>query len=403
MITMRFEVNGRKVEPGSIQDTVMAAALEKIRAYFSERLGAIRDPDTGEFPTVVVRGDSLDKLKAHVEGSPKLLELVQERLGTDASDEERISTSTENPRVFLSYTSDDSELAERLAHALESNGIETWWDKWCITAGDSLRQKIDEGISSCTHFLVLLTPRSINKPWVNQEMDAGLVRKLNDQCRFLPVRNELPASSLPPLLSGLHSPEVGADEDITQLINDIYGVSRKPPPGTPPAAVEHTTGADTGYSVAATAVARYFVENSINALFGDPQVELKELAEEVGLSVEDTEDALYELSHFVKVSFGHVLPHGALFAEFDRYWMDWSSAEDALKLAADILNDPDFPYISEEIAERYGWEPRRLNPVIYYLKERNLIRDYSTMGSASWAMVRIIGNDHMRRFVKSRA
>jgi len=71
MIAIQFEVNGCEVEPGSIQDAVMVAALEKIRAYYSERLGAIRDPDTGEFPTVVVRGDSLGKLQAHVEGSPK--------------------------------------------------------------------------------------------------------------------------------------------------------------------------------------------------------------------------------------------------------------------------------------------------------------------------------------------
>ena len=73
------------------------------------------------------------------------------------------------PRVFLSYTSDDIELARRIAESLHGNGIDTWWDKWRISTGDSLRQKIDEGLSGCTHFLVLLTPQSIDKPWVNQE------------------------------------------------------------------------------------------------------------------------------------------------------------------------------------------------------------------------------------------
>lgn len=381
MITIKFEVNGRKVEPGSLQDAVMAAALKKIRANLSDRLGAIRDPDTGEYPTVVVRGDNLDNLKIHVEGSPKLLEFVNDRLGAGACSEEGISLSTENPRVFLSYTSDDSELAERLAHALESNGIETWWDKWCITGGDSLRQKIDEGISTCTHFLVLLTPRSINKPWVNQEMDAGLVRKLNDQCRFLPVRSELPASSLPPLLSGLHSPEVGADEDITQLINDIYGVSRRPQRGHPPTVVEQTAQTETGYSMAATAIARYFVERTEHATFADQQIKLDELAHYIGLSVEDTEDALYELSDYCKVTHGIVLAYGALFSKFDKYWSDWDPADDALKLAADIVNNSNFPVNPSEIAKRYGWEPRRLNPAIYYLLERKLIRDYKTMGA----------------------
>jgi hypothetical protein len=60
-----------------------------------------------------------------------------------------------------------------------------------------------------------LTPQSIDKPWVNQEMDAGLVRKLSNACRFLPVRHQLPAGKLPPLLSGMHAPEIAADEDVT--------------------------------------------------------------------------------------------------------------------------------------------------------------------------------------------
>jgi hypothetical protein len=172
----------------------------------------------------------------HVEGSPQLLELVRQRVGGDGD----VETVTEGespegaPRVFLSYTSDDAALAERIATALHANGIETWWDKWCIGAGDSLRQKIYEGLGECTHFLVLLTPQSFGKPWVNQEMDAGLVRKLSNKCRFLPVRHKLPAADLPPLLSSMYAPEISADEDITQLINDIHGISRKPKLGPAP-------------------------------------------------------------------------------------------------------------------------------------------------------------------------
>ena len=75
----------------------------------------------------------------------------------------------------------------------------------------------------------------------------------------------------------------------------------------------------------------------------------------------------------VKVSLSHVLVQGELFAEFDRHWKPWNPAEDALKLGADILNDPEFPADTNQIADRYGWEPRRLNPVIHYMLERQLI------------------------------
>lgn len=396
---IKFAIGGSTVDPRNMDDALMAAVLDGIRAQITEKLGALRDPDTGEFPTIVVRGDDIENLKLHVEGSPALIAKAKERLGMEVEDEVAPTTA---PRVFLSYTSDNLDLARRVAETLEAKGIETWWDKWCIYPGDSLRQKIDAGISECSHFLVLLTPQSIGKPWVNQEMDAGLVRKLNDQCRFLPARYELPASALPPLLSGMHSPEIVTNEDIAQLINDIYGVTRRPARGAPPTSVSVGVSTNTGYSAAASAVARYFVENSEHGMIADPQIDVEDLAQNVGLSVDDTNDALYELSGLVKVSRNHVLVQGALFAEFDRHWKPWNAADDTLKIGTDILNDPQFPADCKQIADRYGWEPRRLNPVIHYMLERQLIVDYRALGTQPWAIVRIVGNDHLRRFVKSR-
>jgi hypothetical protein len=99
----------------------------------------------------------------------------------------------------------------------------------------------------------------------------------------------------------------------------------------------------------------------------------------------------------------HHLVQGALFVEFDKHWMAWNPAEDALRLAVDVQNDPGFPHDCNEIAERYGWEPRRLNPAIHYLLDRRLIKDYRAMGTQPWAIVRVVGTDDMRRFVKSRS
>lgn len=313
-------------------------------------------------------------------------------------------------KVFLSYTSDDTELARTIAEALTAAGIDTWWSEWSIAPGDSLRQKIDEGLADCTHFLVLLTPQSIDKPWVNAEMDAALVQRLENQCKFLPVRHDLPVSALPPLLRGMLSPTVTTDEEIKQLINDIYGVSRKPPLGPPPSAVAAARQADTGYSPAATAVAHLFVECSKHGLHRDPQFRVCELAQRTGLSIEDTEDALSELSDFVgmsiervEISRKYVSPKRACFVEFDRHWKPWNPAEDALQLAADLVNDSDFPSAPAEIAERYGWEARRLNPAISYLLEKKLIHDLKEKGTHPYALRDIIPNAaQLRRFVKGR-
>jgi hypothetical protein len=401
---IRFSIGGRTVEPRDLNDALMAAVLEGVRAQIMEKVGSIRDPETGEFPTVIVQGDRIGNLSLTVEGSPNLVALVKERLGLEGQEGANDAASCVSPRVFLSYTSDNLDQARRLAEALEASGIATWWDRWCIYPGDSLRQKIDEGIAGCTHFLVLLTPQSIKKPWVNQEMDAGLVHKLKDQCRFLPVRSGLPASDLPPLLSGMYSPAIEGDEDIAQLIRDIYGVSRRPPPGAPPPAVAASVDLNTNYSAAATTVARFFVERTEHGLPADPHLTVDELAKEIDLGVEDVEDALYELSRFVKVSVGGVVVvEGTMFAEFDRHWKPWDPAEDALRLGADIVNDPEFPADCEQIAQRYSWEPRRLNPAIHYLLERDLILDRRALGSGPWAIFGVIGNKKLRRFVKSRS
>lgn len=402
MIT--FEIGGRRVKPENIADAFEAAMLKAIAGQIREKLGSIRDPQTGEFPTIVMRGESLDDLSMHVEGSPALIEAVRSRMEDDEMMEEQIDPGdTAIPRVFLSYTHENMDLARNVAQTLQSNGIDTWWDQWCINAGDSLRQKIDEGLGECTHFLVLLTPESIKKPWVNQEMDAGLVRRLGSKCRFLPIRYQLPASELPPLLSGMHAPEIGDDGDISQLVADIHGVTRKPPIGPKPEAFAATDATETGYSPAANAVAKLFVQQSKHGRFADPQISVEDIAKQTGLSPEDTQDALFELSPFFKDTSIHVLVKGALFAEFDRYWMDWDTRDDALRLAADIMNDEDFPSDCGAIAERYGWDARRLNPVATYLHERDLIMDYNVLANGNFDMMRIVGKEGpLRRFVKSR-
>ena len=61
------------------------------------------------------------------------------------------------------------------------------------------------------------------------------------------------------------------------------------------------------------------------------------IAEKTGLSEEDVEDALHELGGMVEVSHDCVLVKDELFASFDKFWKPWFPAEDALKIAADLL------------------------------------------------------------------
>jgi hypothetical protein len=307
--------------------------------------------------------------------------------------------------VFLSWTSTDHDLAEKIAGSLQANGIDTWWSDWCIAAGDSLRRKIDEGIAGCTHFIVLLTPNSLDKPWVNQEMDAGLVRRLNDQCRFIALRRGLSANQLPPLLSGRLSPEVDAEaaSNLQQLINDIHGVTKKPPLGSAP--ILHASAPVTGsrYSPAAMTIAEMFVRGSEHALSHEPQMAIVEVMQRTGLSQDDVVDAMHELTGLADLFMGDQLwPRGALFAEFDSFWMPWNPSKDALQLAADLVNDDSSPSDLPEVGQRYEWAPRRLNAAVAFLKTRNLVRVSEAIGTQPWLALWVQKTDATRRFVKSR-
>ena len=88
---------------------------------------------------------------------------------------------------------------------------------------------------------------------------------------------------------------------------------------------------------------------------------MQQICNATALSEEDVSDALYELKGMVEEQYGTVIPLPELYVTLDKHFKEWDPATDALTLAADLLNDASFPREPQEIAERYGWQPRRLN------------------------------------------
>ena len=96
-------------------------------------------------------------------------------------------------------------------------------------------------------------------------------------------------------------------------------------------------------------------------------------------------------------------PEPELFATFDKFWMPWSPADDALRIAADLIQVEGFPGVSSEIAKRFGWEARRINAALAYLKNRQIVTASETIGCMPWLVYWIDKTDATRRFVRSRA
>ncbi|HXU34435.1 MAG TPA: toll/interleukin-1 receptor domain-containing protein [Thermoanaerobaculia bacterium] len=291
------------------------------------------------------------------------------------------------PTVFLCHASEDMDLARRIAEALQSAGIETFFDKWSISTGESIRQRIDEGLSGCTHFVVLLTKCSIDKPWVNAEIDAGFVRRVQGQCKFLPVRSNLDVDRLPPLLQPLYAPELkSCDQDIRALVDDIYGISRKPPLGMRPSHTLPLVIPPTGLSIAAESIASEIVRRSGLGRSGDPKIEVGELMADTGLSAQDFEIAIDELEGRRLVEpiraigcppFGYraVMATKYTFVELDQFFMGWDPFQDAVRLAVELMNSGGSWLSSLGASSRLGWTPRQMNPALTYLIREQVVFD----------------------------
>jgi len=81
--------------------------------------------------------------------------------------------------VFISYSSKDRESAERLATDLRASGAGVWFDQWEINVGDSITQKINDGIHDNDYLAVVLSPASVASPWVRKELNAAMMKELN--------------------------------------------------------------------------------------------------------------------------------------------------------------------------------------------------------------------------------
>ncbi len=80
MIDISFEFNGRKVRPDQIGNALERAALDSIKKQIIQKVGAIRDPKTGQPPKIMVKGRSIDNLSFEVSGSEQLIEMVKKKL-----------------------------------------------------------------------------------------------------------------------------------------------------------------------------------------------------------------------------------------------------------------------------------------------------------------------------------
>jgi len=105
------------------------------------------------------------------------------------------------PSVFLSHNSADKPFVRKLARDLSKFDVHCWIDEAEIKVGDSLIQKIGEGITDCEFLGVVLSPNSTSSEWVKRELEIALNTEIaGRKIKALPIL--LADCEIPPFLQG---------------------------------------------------------------------------------------------------------------------------------------------------------------------------------------------------------
>lgn len=133
--------------------------------------------------------------------------------------------------VFVSHAHEDKEqIARPIAHLLADMGFRVWFDEWELEVGDSITQKISDGLKYSHFGLVILSKKFFEKKWPRDELSSILNLEIGSSLRVLPIFHQVTIDELrclEPLLVdrfGLSS-EVGLRELAAKVAQKLLSVS----------------------------------------------------------------------------------------------------------------------------------------------------------------------------------
>lgn len=84
----------------------------------------------------------------------------------------RYGNKGQGARIFISHSSKDKKFATWLGTDLKASGHAPWFDEWDICVGESIPEKVSNGLSDADFIVVVLSGNSIKSQWVEREWHA---------------------------------------------------------------------------------------------------------------------------------------------------------------------------------------------------------------------------------------
>lgn len=106
-------------------------------------------------------------------------------------------------RVFLSHSSKDKVIVDKIFNELQKSEIYAWYDKYEIQPGDSITEKINEGLETSDVGIICISRNFLNTSsgWTKSELNYFVQRRMRIPDKtFLILNFDLPHDELPPLV-----------------------------------------------------------------------------------------------------------------------------------------------------------------------------------------------------------
>ena len=97
--------------------------------------------------------------------------------------------NTIQKHVFISHATKDDDFVKKLRESLEGSKIPVWVDSRNLRGGSKLEPEIETALENAKHTLVVLSPNTVNSPWVRKEIKKSLQIEKDhpDDYRTIPI------------------------------------------------------------------------------------------------------------------------------------------------------------------------------------------------------------------------
>ncbi len=303
--------------------------------------------------------------------------------------------------IFISHITEEAEVAHCLKDAIrravgDDANVFVSSDLESIRSGENWYERIVEAVRTAGVVIVLLSPKSRSRAWINFEAGVGEGARR----RIIPATiRGLKKGDIEPPLSNKHARDLANAGEVAALIKDV-GLLFRASGSVPETAVEEIVSlcsrpaSAAGLSPPAFALARALCESSVEARDQDPiwgPAEIREHAQSPSMDIVSVIDELVDGGWIAATrnandadGIGRIWPTPRLFIALDPAVTAWNPEGDAETVlqqcdGAGVVRDRWIRMA--EVAHLLGWKPRRLNAALLCLREQRAVEREMSAGS----------------------